>query len=364
MIELIGEEIYDEFDDQGAHGDPYEVPPAIQPAEQDQVDAGTHHTTETSRPSSVNQRSTPGGSNHGHGQKIASQLPTALKGIGFFRTRSAPPVPRDADDADVLATNAVPAPYVEKTVRISESANQERRPASAGAGTGIWMPRPIRGIGRPAPSIILEQHSTVSSSDSGVGAALQPVPIAQPTPVKATLAPAPSAGDARQGVGAGVVSGMGLSGSAGNTPKIPSRTASPAPSTPTPALEAVLLDRKRRLAAAGVHSASSTPGIVHVASQANNAGAIASPAPGAGGGVGGLSLSIPMSLSASKEASPTASSAASVGGAGAVVKGATPAKGTRFKSSPLGGGERAGVVVAEQVNAAYSKDGAGDEEQK
>jgi metal transporter CNNM len=32
------------------------------------------------------------------------------------------------------------------------------------------------------------------------------------------------------------------------------------------------------------------------------------------------------------------------------------AKGTRFKSSPLGGGERAGVVVAEQIKAASEVD--------
>ncbi|KAF8168916.1 hypothetical protein BJ912DRAFT_1034723 [Pholiota molesta] len=285
LEELIGEEIYDEFDDQGAHGDPYEVPLLFNRPNKTKL---TQERITRPKPA----------------------LPTALKGIGFFRTRSAPPVPRDADEAD--------------TVRISENANQERRPASAGAGTGIWMPRPIRGIGRPAPSIILEQHSTVSSSDSGV---------AQPTPVKAMVAPAPSAGEARQGAGAGVASGMGLSASAGNTPKIPSRTASPAPSTPTPALEAVLLDRKRRLAAAG----RPMPGPSVASARA-------------AGGVGGLSLSIPMSMSASKEASPTAS--------------VQSREGTRFKSSPLGGGERAGVVVAEQVNAAYSKDGTGDEELK
>jgi len=82
-----------------------------------------------------------------------------------------------------------------------------------------------------------------------------------------------------------------------------SRSASPAPS-----LEAILLDRKRRLAAAGAQSSQSTI-------------PISSPIP-------------------TTEIRPSNS------------RMTTPSmKGTRFKSSPLGGFDRHGVVVAEQVKA-------------
>ncbi|KAF9475034.1 DUF21-domain-containing protein [Pholiota conissans] len=359
LEELIGEEIYDEFDDQGAHGDPYQVPPVIQLPEQDQVEVdvapmGIQYAIEASRPPSVNQRST-AGSSHGHGQKIASQLPTALKGIGFFRTRSAPPIPRESHEGAEVNTNAVDGESKEKSVRINEALNQEVRTATVGnsGSTSIQMPRPIRSTGRNPPSVILEHHSSVSSFDSGVAAALLPAPMVIPAVKGSAQA---QTGDGKQGVVSSttaLLSGVstGLSpASAASTPKVPSRTASPAPSTP--ALEAVLLDRKRRLAAA--HTASSP-------AAGGNAGSVANVSPSAGGGGNaGLSLAIPTALSASKDASPSGSPVPSVTSSAGAIKGTVLPKGTRFKSSPLGGGERAGVVVAEQVNAAYSKDAVGD----
>jgi len=91
-----------------------------------------------------------------------------------------------------------------------------------------------------------------------------------------------------------------------------SRSVSPAPS-----LEAILLDRKRRLGAA-----------------ATAPGTIGSPA------MSTASVNVPSVVV----------SAAGGGPAGATAR-VVPAgfKGTRFKSSPLWGGERTGVVVAEQV---------------
>ena len=79
--------------------------------------------------------------------------------------------------------------------------------------------------------------------------------------------------------------------------------------SPTPSLEAVLLDRKRRLAA--------------------------------GGGQTSPTLPLP-SQKSSSAAVPEQQRPATAPRAGSNIKG-------KFKSSPLGGGERSGVVVAEKV---------------
>ncbi|KAG6833290.1 hypothetical protein H0H87_008922 [Tephrocybe sp. NHM501043] len=80
LEELIGEEIYDEFDPQGARGDPYQVPPKPEPVVAIATPEPTHAAVAKPPPS------TP------------LYMPTALKslgGLGFLRSRSAPPVPRD-----------------------------------------------------------------------------------------------------------------------------------------------------------------------------------------------------------------------------------------------------------------------------
>ena len=86
--ELIGEEIYDEFDPQGAQGDPYEVPPQVQ----DSVKV----------PESI--AATP------PEQPIApSPIPASLRGLGhlgFLRSRSAPPVPRDPESHDTATAGS------------------------------------------------------------------------------------------------------------------------------------------------------------------------------------------------------------------------------------------------------------------
>ncbi|CAK5266051.1 unnamed protein product [Mycena citricolor] len=73
LEELIGEEIYDEFDPQGAHGDPY-VPPG---------EEVTVPVTIEVIPVAPN---------------VSLKAPTpvlSLKGLNFLRSRSAPPTPRD-----------------------------------------------------------------------------------------------------------------------------------------------------------------------------------------------------------------------------------------------------------------------------
>jgi len=202
------------------------------------------------------------------------------------------------------------------------------------------MPKPMRGSGRHPPSVILEQHSTVSSSDSGVAAALAPAPVYDPMLGKNPAALVQTLG-ANIPPPAGTVLGSSPPPPVGfHTPNPAAHAvaasalhtgdpsgahaASPSPS-PVPALEAILLDRKRRLAAAS-------------------------------GGAGSMAGSVRPSSSSSTVASMSASH--SKEGVVPILPGSpksvhgTSAKGTRFKSSPLGGAERAGVVVAEQIKAA------------
>lgn len=361
----------------GAHGDPYEVPPApVVPAvttEQEAVEggpSGVTHGNSSSRRSSFTQRSTTSGGNQSHAPKASTlsvTKPGALKGLGFFRARSAPPVPRDMAEHEGHGEG-------EKTVDINEGMNTEVLPGpipnasvpSGGApgSASILMPRPVRGTGRHPPSVILEQHSSVSSSDSGGGvSALAHAPQELPTPAPVLAAPVP-----RPAV-------VGLSASVGGAPtsKASVHTASPAPS---PALEAILLDRKRRLHAAGTGVAAAGP----VAPAPSTGGAAASAgSPVLLGAVAATLGVATASFTVGREAAPTstftvgrepaaaanaaapplvpAPSTGSVGGKTV----ASAVKGTRFKSSPLGGAERAGVVVAEQVNAAYAQ---GTEENK
>ncbi|KAF9546037.1 DUF21-domain-containing protein [Agrocybe pediades] len=380
LEELIGEEIYDEFDTQGAHGDPYEVPPAnvvvqdFGAGNMPAPSAAPHSAEAKSRPSSIHRfltTVTGGGISHDSTQPKVQQ-PQATAPKGFFRTRSAPPE-RDSKDGTTSTG---------KSVRIDD----KPREAQAGNSPPIHMPKPIRSVGRSPPSVILEHHSSVSSSDSDVGAPLQPMTSA----VTSTLdgsSPPPADGKNKTVPAVSppsnlhpsspVPTGGTLVTSVASTPshavtaplpavqahkldKAPSRSASPAPP-----LEAILLDRKRRLAAAhgqtpgavilGLNSPSvSMAGGASAAATAGSGHLVASPSPspGLGGTPGGGGVSTPLGAPALNSPSISKSTgASSVSGSGA--------KGTRFKSSPLGGFERSGVVVAEQVKAAYSKEGSG-----
>jgi len=381
-LELIGEEIYDEFDTQGAHGDPYEVPPANVFAQ----DFGAaslpvpppqgQGSEVKSRPSSIHRfltTVTGGGMSHDSAQTKVPQPQAAAAPKGFFRTRSAPPE-RDSNEAVVPPTG--------KTVRIDDKPKE----AQAASPPAIHMPKPIRTIGRGPPSIILEQHSSASSSNSGVGTSLTPMTSVVAAALNApslgadgkskTLPPSSSISYPSSPV---VQQGVTPITTAASTPahpvttaappahkldKTPSRSTSPAPPPP---LEAILLDRKRRLAAA--HG--QTPGAVllglnspSVSMAGGGASVAPSPSPslstnvphghGKDGVIAGGSntLSIPSPPLSSPSISK--STGASTGSG----------KGTRFKSSPLGGFDRSGVVVAEQVNAAYSKDAGEDQDQE
>lgn len=73
LEELIGEEIYDEFDAQGAHGDPYQIPEPDFNEKIDNGEGGVPIKAPKAQHPSLRQ----------------------LKSLGFLRSRSAPPVRRD-----------------------------------------------------------------------------------------------------------------------------------------------------------------------------------------------------------------------------------------------------------------------------
>lgn len=292
VLELIGEEIYDEFDDEGARVGQYEAPP-IQVRGED----GNPPRRESSAPPSL--KPEPVNASQSQGKA------TGLKGLGFFRTKSAPPIPLDlknpvSDDKpevqteeDITALTAIPV---------------------------IQMPRPVKGIRSP-PSIILEHQSNLSK-DGVVTALVNPGTTIPSSLVRDTARP-PARSNSEGFLAPPSTAASALpTRLATNVPSSQSRSGSPAPP-----LEAVLFERKRRLHAGGTGpspsgTSPSTPtpqGVINT----------------------GLLSSAVASLS---QSAPSAPASGGVGGS----------KGTKFKSSPLGGVERSGVVVAEQVGAAYS----------
>ncbi|KAF9530096.1 hypothetical protein CPB83DRAFT_851556 [Crepidotus variabilis] len=309
LEELIGEEIYDEFDIQGARGDPYQVPPILV---QD-ADGNPIHRRESSAPPPSKPESISGSQSQGKA--------SGLRGLGFFRTKSAPPIPRDQPEGEEKST----------AVHFEEDSTK-----GTTGGPTLQMPRPIRSTGRSPPSVILEQHSSVSDDDDQVanmlvnaGRTLSGVALPKPINTSETGKP-PTRSNSEGHLMPTPPSASAVPAHVSNLPPNTSRSGSP-----VPPLEAILLERKRRLHASGGHnqggSASSTP----VPQGVINSGilALGSSTSGGSGGATGSGHS-------------TAASTAPAGASGG--------KGTRFKSSRLGGGDRTGVVVAEQVGAAYS----------
>lgn len=334
LEELIGEEIYDEFDPEGAYGDRYPYESPLDNA-QDR-DGGNPEAPH--RPSSISSqrpRSATGSSNQWHGQAkpsttLGSHKPTSLKGLGFFRTRSAPPVHRETETDDKLAERDWGMMNDEK-----DSAHfiSETDPGHTFLGSGttvIQMPKPIKGTGRYPPSVILEQHSTISSSEStfamreaapidaeGKGWTL-PSFTHQNLPSFMVTVPAPA---------------RLLPSASHISPQLSAiQTAPPTPTmstAPAPSLEAILLERKRRLMATssnasnsntpvqlGPHNTTPSPALIH-----KDFGGAGSPP------VLSTTCSAPRGVHSSS------------------------GKGSMFKSSPLGSGDRVGVVVAERVKA-------------
>ncbi|KAI3622786.1 cbs domain-containing protein [Moniliophthora roreri] len=162
LEELIGEEIYDEFDSQGARGDPY-VPPLQTAGEQSTQPSQTDPlTTQTAT---------------GSGQKPVLR-PLSLKGLSFLRSKSAPPSPRDASPRhgpDSTGVSPVPPP------RRTSSQSQSNSKEAEGGG----VPSEVR-----VPSIIIEHPSPVIPSIEPTLPAV--TKLASSTPVSRSTSPAPS----------------------------------------------------------------------------------------------------------------------------------------------------------------------------
>ncbi|TFK35823.1 hypothetical protein BDQ12DRAFT_687625 [Crucibulum laeve] len=296
LEELIGEEIYDEFDPQGAHGDPYELPP-IQNQDISAAASPTNVVSDIIQP----------GSNSGLLKSPASAasivIPASLKGFGFLRSRSAPPVPQDAED-DLSARDQDIATAPEALLAPNYSLVNSTTPTHA--HVHIVMPKPVRGSGYRPPPPIIEHHSS-----SGDSTAVSTEPIDTPN----TEAPKVKPNTSSTMLATAPIPVVQL---------IPpsSRSASPAPS-----LEAILLDRKRRLVG------TATGGNVLPAS------------------VGTPLASTTSLVTATPREGPNAVSNPIIN---AIPRAVGTSKGTRFKSSPLCGVDRSGTVVAEKIKEGQS----------
>lgn len=287
-VELIGEEIYDEFDPEGGHhGDASQYFPSSvgdnlnllkrKGSAPNLTSTGPESTITSTSPTTT--ATAPANTSKGSNVLRPIALP-ALKNLSFLRSRSAPPTPRDssktAGPGSGLETvqshpedSKVEPSITEGTVTtMDEKEKMKMEDAATAAGTTGTGP------GTTSPPIVITPPSSP--------------PHFPPTP----SAPAPNV------AGSGIIPSAGLPGvTAGIGPNIP-RSGSPAPS-----LGAIILDRGRQKRAA------QTGG-------------------GGGGGIGGTPIVAPI-------ASPRAVTPSVSGG-----------KGQRFKSSPLVPGSMEGQSAA------------------
>ncbi|KAJ7045149.1 hypothetical protein C8F04DRAFT_1067876 [Mycena alexandri] len=276
LEELIGEEIYDEFDPQGAHGDPY-VPPVreeIIPFPPP-VELLPPATTKAPKPATPVLK------------------PLSLKGLNFLRSRSAPPTPREPNLTLTSAANAVGT--------AESPAVMSHAPGPVGM-SGVTPP--AGSDAQVIPTVIVERNTpspTPSLTPTVPDEAIPVLDLKKPTAIN----PSPL----------GLAASLPHIAAGGNIP----RSISPAPS-----LEAILLDRKRRLGAAATAPSGAISNAVMSTTSVN--------APVVANVPGGPARTVPAA-----------------------------AKGTRFKSSPLGGGDRTGVVVAEHVKEQMGVAGGGGE---
>ncbi|KAI0364646.1 DUF21-domain-containing protein [Pilatotrama ljubarskyi] len=262
LEELIGEEIYDEFDPQGH-------PDLSAYAQAEVKGASLTKRTESSAPQLVpsDASNTPTVSPTPELPKPSSPPPVVkpialpalrglnFKGLGFQRSRSAPPTPRDVKDTEKekVLEQAVTPPVPEGVATVSATTPSVVVVDEKSFKTPVIDDPQPRAVKSAAPSVVIPPESVLAATNisrarSMHGAAGAPGIAVIPVPPTLNLAFGP-----------------------------PSRSASPAPSLE----QAILVERKRR-----------------AASGSGNQSAI---------------------------------------------------KGGWFKSSPLNGGERQGVIVAERV---------------
>lgn len=222
-------------------------------------------------------------------------------GHGFFRARSAPPVARPEQKTTF------------KGDRASDSEGDTKE-------SPILMPQPISSaVGCNLPSIILEQHSSISSTETRASRTLVSGDASFVAGVNRPAVRTPTA--AKPMPEMPILSCV-------SKPFTPHHPSSVPPSfTAVPTLEAILLDRKRRLAAHAVMPGSTsnmanTPEAYPPISYKDFAFASNSPT---------------KPSPSNSVASPPSSLRGGVVG--------TVGKGTKFKSSPIGGGNGNGDVA-------------------
>jgi len=210
------------------------------------------------------------------------------------------------------------------------------------------MPKPIKGTGRYPPSVILEQHSTISSYESN--SAFLPCE-AVPTTVTSVEGKGLVLPPAYQSVPSVMATTPAAARLMPSAPYLGSQVSPPILTSAPPALslEAILLERKRRLTTTSSNvSNSSTP--VHFGPPSNPTCVPPSPVP-SGSSLGFVNKDFGVS------GGPAVFSTGGGSGATLISRGmhSSSGKGTMFKSSPLGGGDRVGVV-AERLKAAMKSE--------
>ncbi|KAH7886734.1 hypothetical protein F5I97DRAFT_1966859 [Phlebopus sp. FC_14] len=261
LEELIGEEIYDEFDPDGANGTISSYVPTT--ASSSKRIPRSESSPDLSSTIVVEPPISP------KSDAITPVMrPLAIRGLSFLRSKSAPPSPREDGKASSVLSPSRKGTSTSPKEDITE-------------GTPSSIVRDLQAmVTIDEPKDILEKDQDAASPP------VDPTPIHTPceTPLKKRA-----------------VSSVGLASALhGSTSYPTSRSGSPAPS-----LEAILLDRKRRMAAAAA-----------AGKDANSVNTVVS----------------------TVERTP-------------VMRITTPSiKGaSKFKSSPLGGGERTGIIIAEKV---------------
>ena len=194
-VELIGEEIYDEFDQEGAGGTAISYAPVEHPPFSNHQGNSLPNlpSTVTQPTEALKQTST-----------NSVLRPRAIKGFGFLRSRSEPPTPRE-----------------KKQVVTAQPIPEATTPSPTGDKQDV-------------PKIVLQTPEAVTVTDDPQDT---PQP-AKPRPFEGAL-PA-------QGLGKKSFSNASIASS----PPISVSAPCTRPSSPAPSLEAILLDRKRRLTAA------------------------------------------------------------------------------------------------------------------
>jgi len=230
---LIGEEIYDEFDPQGAQGDPYKydksgpspsVPTNAHPLGPDEQAASPN--TPLSLLASTAETSS---------QRTPHLIPPRMKGLGFLmgRSRSAPPVDRDQDFK--YSRKNLRGDVVPEADDDSEDEKLEDKGKTIGDACTIARDD-NQGSGLVVTLTTPGEVELTPALDRRLSAAQE---IKMPRPIRGLPA------NAMQRFGAANLISTSINGSGGMN--IGSKSLNNSRSTsPTPSLEAILVERTRR----------------------------------------------------------------------------------------------------------------------